>query len=123
MHKILEEYLDKIEDNQQLEKVKTILSTIEETFPNLELVIKWNQPMFITHGTFIIAISYSKKHISIAPEQAALSEFEEEFTQKGYKRTKEYLLYPWDIQHDLELIKKIVAFNIEDKKDMTRFWR
>lgn len=123
MNEILKNYLDKIEDIQQKEKVKVILSTIENSFPDLEIVVKWNQPMFITHGTFIIAISYSKKHISIAPEQAALSEFEEEFTQKGYHRTKELLLYPWDEPHDLELINKMVAFNIEDKKEMTKLWR
>jgi uncharacterized protein YdhG (YjbR/CyaY superfamily) len=79
--------------------------------------------MFINHNTFIIAISYSKKHISIAPERKTLDHFEREYTQKGYARTKEYLLYPWDQPHDLELIKDMVAFNIEDKKDMPKFWR
>jgi len=104
-------------------KVKEILAYIEDHFQELEIVVKWNQPMFINHNTFIIAISYSKKHISIAPERKTLDHFEREYTQKGYARTKEYLLYPWDQPHDLELIKDMVAFNIEDKKDMTKFWR
>jgi uncharacterized protein YdhG (YjbR/CyaY superfamily) len=29
----------------------------------------------------------------------------------------------WTDAVDYELLKKIVAFNIEDKKDFTKFWR
>lgn len=123
MNPIIKDYLDNITDDSRTQPLEKILTTIETAFPELELVIKWNQPMFIHHGTFIIAISHSKKHISIAPERYALDMFEETFTQMGYSRTKEYLLYPWNQPMDLELIKKIVAFNIEDKKEMTRFWR
>lgn len=123
MNSILVEYLASVHDKSRVEPLKNILETIENNFPELELVVKWNQPMFIHHGTFIIAISHSKKHISIAPERYALDVFEETYSKKGYKRTKEYLLYPWDQPMDLDLIKDIVAFNIEDKKDMTKFWR
>lgn len=33
---------------------------ITETYPQLDTTVKWNQPMFTDHGTFIIAFSFAK---------------------------------------------------------------
>ncbi|MGC2952001.1 iron chaperone, partial [Enterococcus faecium] len=51
--------------------MKDLFAKITETKPQLDTTVKWNQPMFTDHGTYIIAFSFAKNHFSIAPEKAA----------------------------------------------------
>lgn len=46
---------------------KLIFSTITEKYPELELVVAWNQPMLRRDKVYIIGISVSKNHITINP--------------------------------------------------------
>jgi uncharacterized protein YdhG (YjbR/CyaY superfamily) len=46
---------------------KLIFSTITEKYPDLELVVAWNQPMLRQDKAYIIGISVSKNHITINP--------------------------------------------------------
>jgi len=45
--------------------------------------------MFVHHGTFIIAFSLAKNHISVAPEKAVLKQSNDEITEAGYTDTRE----------------------------------
>ncbi|HEM3598669.1 TPA: hypothetical protein U1C22_001703 [Streptococcus suis] len=38
-------------------KLEPIFEQIQKEFPNLTVELKWNQPMFIMNGTFIIGFS------------------------------------------------------------------
>ena len=40
------------------------------TYPELELRIARNQPMFTHHGTYIIVFSATYRHMAMAPEHA-----------------------------------------------------
>ncbi|HEM3655410.1 TPA: hypothetical protein U1C87_001535 [Streptococcus suis] len=53
-------------------KLEPIFEQIQKEFPNLTVELKWNQPMFIMNGTFIIGFSVAKNHISIAPEAVTM---------------------------------------------------
>jgi len=46
---------------------KLIFSSITEKYPDLELVIAWNQPMLRQGKAYIIGISVSKNHMTINP--------------------------------------------------------
>lgn len=46
---------------------KLIFSTITEKYPDLELVIAWNQPMLRQGKDYIIGISVAMDHITINP--------------------------------------------------------
>ena len=46
---------------------KLIFSTITEKYPDLEMVIAWNQPMLRQGKAYIIGISVSKNHMTINP--------------------------------------------------------
>ncbi|MEI7883357.1 MAG: DUF4287 domain-containing protein [Actinomycetota bacterium] len=46
---------------------KLIFSTITEKYPDLELVVAWNQPMLRQGKDYIIGISVAKNHITINP--------------------------------------------------------
>lgn len=116
-------FLSCIEDPHKRERMEGILSDVKKAFPQLQEEIKWNQPMFTDHGTFIIAFSIAKAHIAVAPEKAAMDLFAKEVEKAGYTHTKGLFRIKWTDNVDYELIKRIVAYNIADKKDMTRFWR
>ena len=50
------EFLESLENDKQTATMEAIFNWISETFPELETTVKWNQPMFTHHGTFIIAL-------------------------------------------------------------------
>ncbi len=57
---VLETYLTSIEDPVKQEKLRSLFAAITKKFPDLVPVIKWNQPMFTAHETFIIGFSKTK---------------------------------------------------------------
>lgn len=118
-----EEFLSKMDEPDHKERLEEILEWIKGKFPQLETAIKWNQPMFTDHGTFIIAFSTAKKHLSVAPEKTAIVQFSEQIDQAGYSQTQELFRIPWNKPVDFDLLEKIIDFNIEDKADCQSFWR
>ena len=117
------EFIDQIDEPDKRDRVRMILDHIKERYPQLKEEIKWNQPMFSDHGTYIIGFSISKGHISLSPEAHTLDIFDEEIKKSGYERTKMTMKIKWKEKVDLDLIDGMIDYNIEDKKDMTRFWR
>lgn len=120
---VFAEYLGKIDNPTHRARMEEVLSRVMEKFPNLTPVLKWNQPMFTDHGTFIIGFSVSKKHIAIAPEYAGMACFADEIAKRGHDHTKGIVRMPWDRPFDYDLLEKMIAFNIMDKADCTTFWR
>jgi hypothetical protein len=117
------EFIDQIDELEKRDRVRMILAHISEKYPQLKEEVKWNQPMFSDHGTYIIGFSISKGHISLSPETHALDIFDEEIKKSGYERTKMTMKIKWKEKVDLDLIDGMIDYNIEDKKDMTGFWR
>lgn len=121
--KYFKEFLDSIDDIDKRKFVESILNHLKEKFPQLKEEIKWKQPMFTDHGTFIIGFSISKGHMAVAPEAVVISRFEEEIQRAGYSYTKELFRIKWSDKIDFELLEKIVSYNIAEKKDTDKFWR
>ncbi len=117
------DFLSAMDDAEKRQKLESILNHIRKNFSKLEEEIKWNQPMFSDHGTFIIAFSVAKGHIAVAPEAVAIREFEQEIEAAGYHMTKELFRIKWADEVDFDLIDRIITYNIEEKKDMKKFWR
>lgn len=117
------EYLVKIDAPEQKERMEELFSWINETFPTLEPVIKWNQPMYTNHGTFIIGFSMAKKHMAVSPEHAGMVRFDDRIREAGYDRSKELIRIRWDQPVDYSLLKEMIEFNIKDKADCSTFWR
>ncbi|HFU4217740.1 TPA: iron chaperone [Streptococcus suis] len=72
---MLQEFLNKVKNPILKDKLEEIFTQIQQEFPSLTTEIKWNQPMFIMDGTFIIGFSAAKAHISIAPETVTMETF------------------------------------------------
>ena len=60
------EYFKSI-DTVARKTAKLIFSSITQKYPDLELVIAWNQPMLRQGKAYIIGISVSKNHMTINP--------------------------------------------------------
>jgi uncharacterized protein YdhG (YjbR/CyaY superfamily) len=116
-------YLAGIDNPDHRERTKEVLAWVANTFPNLEPHIKWNTPMFTDHGTFIIAFSTAKQHLSVSPEEAGIARFADEIAQAGYSATKGLFRIPWNKPVHYDLLAKIIEFNIRDKADCSTFWR
>ncbi|MGY3481850.1 iron chaperone [Staphylococcus cohnii] len=117
------DFLQSLENDKQTATMEAIFNWISETFPELETTVKWNQPMYTHHDTFIIAFSKSKQHFSVAPEAKGMAEFTEQIEAAGYSQTNNLFRIKWTQDVNYALLKSIIQFNIEDKADCTTFWR
>lgn len=116
-------FLSKVEHPAHRERMEEVFRWVKNNYPNLKPEIKWNQPMFTDHGTFIIGFSVSNKHMAVAPEAAAITYTEDDIVKAGYDYTRNIIRIPWDRPVAYPLLAKIIVFNIRDKADCTTFWR
>ena len=103
--------------------MRRIFDWILQSFPSLRFEMRWNQPMFVDHGTFIIGFSTAKDHLSVSPEAAGIAHFSQEIRAAGYSQTKNLFRIGWDQPVDYNLLEEIITFNIADKAAHTTFWR
>ncbi|WP_432363763.1 iron chaperone [Sporosarcina sp. UB5] len=120
---VFAEFLAKIDNPDNRARTEDVLTWVSEKYPQLVPVIKWNQPMFTDHDTYIIGFSVSKQHLAVSPEQAGINHFSEQIVQAGYKHTKMLAQFPWNRPFDYELLEKMIDYNIADKAGCTSFWR
>jgi len=120
---VFSEFLSKIISMEQRSRTEEVLTWVSKNYPKLVPVIKWNQPMFTDHGTFIIAFSVAKQHLAIAPETAGIHQFYDELIQAGYNPTEMLFRIKWNQPINYSLLADIIDFNIVDKANYTNFWR
>lgn len=120
---VFAEYLARIDNPQHRARTEKVLGWVSKKFPTLMPAMKWNQPMFTDHGTFIIGFSVSKNRLAISPERAGIIHFSDEIVQAGYDHTKYLVRFPWDRPADFSLLEKMIKYNILEKADCPTFWR
>ncbi|NMH68479.1 iron chaperone [Bacillus sp. RO3] len=120
---VFEAYVAGIENPGHRNRMEEILNWVMEQFPQLEPQVKWNTPMFTDHGTFIIGIDAAKHHVSVAPEEVTMTHFADRIEQAGYSATKGLFRIKWKDPVDYKLLEKMITYNIQDKAEMTSFWR
>lgn len=118
---ILSDYLDTIQSSEKRNSFESLLNWAKMEFPNLELEVKWNQPMFTHKGTFIISFSAFNNHFSVAPEKFILDQFIDQIAMK-YSHSKKMFQIKWNQMIDYELLREIIKTTIEYKKDYPKFW-
>ncbi len=120
---MLVEYLDTVKDPDHKKRMIEVFQWIEETYPNLESVIKWKQAMYTDHGTLIIGFSEAKNHMSFTPEELGIEVFADDIKASGYENTKGIVKIKWTDEVDYGLLKKLIDFNIKDKAECKTFFR
>lgn len=121
--KEFKEFLDNMENQEHRIKLENILSWIHKEFPELDMVVKWNQPMFTDHGTFILAFSIAKAHMAFTPEEYGVGIFRDKAESLGFATSKMLIKIKWKQEVNYEFLREVISFNIEDKKDCESFWR
>lgn len=119
----MEEYLQTIAIPEHRARMREIFDWISRTFPALQYRTKWNQPMFVEHGTFIIGFSAAKKHLSVAAEALEMERFSNEIREAGYEQTRNLFRIGWNEPVDYALLERIIEFSRADKAECSSFWR
>lgn len=121
--KTLDEYLATIPNDDNRARMVEVLNWVAERYPELELRVAWNQPMFTHHGTYIIGFSAASKHMAMAPERAPMIRFESVMRERGTDFSKKFARQPWNKPFDYELLDAFIQDQLTDKRDITSFWR
>ena len=89
---------------QQRKTVKAIFSAVTAKYPELELVIAWNQPMLKLDKKYIMGVSVATNHILIAPfSTQVLDAFRPKL--KNFRVSKKTFAVENDWQVDAKLLQ------------------
>jgi uncharacterized protein YdhG (YjbR/CyaY superfamily) len=89
---------------QQAKTMKAIFKAITSKYPELELVVAWNQPMLKVGKNYIFGCSAATHHILIAPwDLDVLKKYTPKF--KDYKVNKKTIALPNDWDVDVKLLQ------------------
>ncbi len=116
------DYLDTVINTEHRVKLETLFAWISSEFPSLKQHIGWNQPMFTDHGTFIIGFSSAKAHFSVSPDEIPMAHFKNAIDKAGFSQTPRLFRIKWTDELPYDLLKTIITYNIENKKETTTFW-
>lgn len=92
---------------------KAIMATIMKAYPNLELVVAWNQPMLRSDKGYVFGLSTAKNHITINPfSDEALKVNAQKLTT--YSLNKKTFTVPLDWKIDAALLKGLVKVRLAE---------
>jgi uncharacterized protein YdhG (YjbR/CyaY superfamily) len=92
---------------QQAKTMKAIFKAITSKYPQLELVVAWNQPMLKIEKHYVFGVSAATNHILIAPwDQDVLKKYTSKF--KDYKVNKKTIALPNDWDVDAKLLQAMI---------------
>lgn len=121
--KTLPEYLTEISNPEHRQKFAEVLKWVQINYPNLEFVMKYNQPMFLDHESYITGFNAAKNHYSMGLEgQEIVKHFIPALDKLGLKYGHKTIQIPYKMDIPEQLFKQIIDFKIKQKKDITTFW-
>ncbi len=101
-------------DPQQAKTLRKVFRILTAKFPELELLIAWNQPMMRKGTQYVFGASVAKNHILIAPfNTEVLKKMASEL--KDYKVNKKTVTVPNDWKVDEKLLVKMVKSALAQK--------
>lgn len=122
MDQQVNEYIDRIDNLDYQIQFKAVVEWLLKTYPQIKSVYKWNKPMFTDHGTYIIGFSVATKHFTVLPEAYVFQKFLPQIEARKLKHGKKTFQVPFDQEIPYELLKEIIQFTINDKRDVQTFW-
>lgn len=102
-------------DARQAKKVKEIIKVITTKYPDLELVMAWNQPMLKRGTDYVFGASVSTNHISIAPWGDVLKTFASKFEKlDGIRVNQKTIAIPNDWEIDSKLLLAMITARLKE---------
>ena len=99
-------------DPVQAKTIKSIFKAIQSKYPELELVIAWNQPMLKIEKSYLFGASAATNHILIAPwNQDVLKKYAPKFAE--YRVNKKTIALPNDWEVDSKLLQSMIKDSIK----------
>jgi len=92
-------------------KLKTIRNAIKITAPNSHETISYQMPTFRLNG-ILVHFAAHKSHIGFYPTPSAIKHFSKQLAD--YEFSKGSIKFPNDKPIPLDLIKRIVAFRVDE---------
>ena len=95
--------------------MKAIFKAIQTKFPELELVIAWNQPMLRDANKYVFGVSCSKNTVLLAPwSKAVLAKFEPKMSELDVKIKTIGVPNDWKV--DAKLLTDMVKMRMAEAK-------
>ena len=99
----------------QAKTIKAIFKVITTKYPQLEMVLAWNQPMVKLDKHYVFGASASSKHVLIAPwDQEVLHQFAPKF--KEGNALKKTIQLPIDWEVDAKLLQAMIKASLANLK-------
>jgi uncharacterized protein YdhG (YjbR/CyaY superfamily) len=109
--KTIDEYIAQFPDAIQ-ERLRSIRQMIHEEAPAAQETIKYQMPTFTLNGNLIHFAAF-KHHIGLYPTPTGIDAFDDDLAP--YKKSKGAVQFPLDQPLPLPLIRKIVAFRVQEQ--------
>lgn len=111
-HESVDELLSSLSHEHEI-LIRKILDGIVKKFPELELVVAWNQPMLKYGKDYVIGISASKNHITIGPwGDGVMEKFRDKLS--GLKTQKKTFQVPLNWKVDMAVMHQIVRYRLDE---------
>jgi len=111
-HSSPDDYFSKLTPAQK-NLAQAIFRAISERYPELELVIAWNQPMLRNEHDYVFGLSCSTHHLTINPfTRLVLDELAEQLAD--YDVLKYTIRLPLDYEIDKELLWHMVRIRLDE---------
>lgn len=100
-------YLSLPRDQEQA--IRRLVEYVAANYPDLELLLAWNQPMFRLGKKYLIGFMPTKKHINLLTvSDDAINHLAVEI--KNYRHGTRSISLPFDWEIDQDLITKVIEF-------------
>lgn len=104
----LEDFYNSLPQDQE-QAIRRLVEFVATNYPDLELLLAWNQPMFRLDKKYLIGFMPAKKHINLLTvSDDAVTHFAKEL--EGYRHGTRSVSLPFDWEIDRELIAKLINF-------------
>ncbi|WP_207696516.1 hypothetical protein DOK67_0003185 [Enterococcus sp. DIV0212c] len=107
---LIEDYILECPKDRQ-EKLQQLYTIIKQLVPQATEKMTYGMPTFYLNGN-LVHFANMKNHIGFYPAPAAIKAFENELTP--FKTSKGAIQFPVDGELPTDLIKKIVAFRVNE---------
>ncbi len=97
----------------QSQHITSLVNFVAQSYPQLELVIAWNQPMFKLDGKYLLGFMPTKKHTNLLTvSDTAITQLAPELAT--FKHGTRSISLPFDWVIDPGLIERVVQLRTQE---------
>lgn len=103
----LDEFYEFLPDDQRV-GIRRLVDFVSTSYPQLDLVLAWNQPMFKIDGSYLIGFMPTQKHINLLTvTDTAITALASELA--GFRHGTRSISLPFDWSIDAQFINRVLT--------------